>query len=120
MVSREEVESVHEEILTDFIKGAQGLIGMVLIGIREDDADTTAIEIRSGARVKDIYRACSAMLEALLEGGENGVRITNAEEAKAVAALADVLLMMAGDKPDDLEKVSFEELRPGFSNTKKH
>ncbi len=106
----EEMERIHHDLLEEFIKDVDGLTGMILIGIR-DKATTTAIEIRSAARLRDVYRGAASALEAVLRGDDRGIgsgRVEDPGEAKLLSLICDVLLAMAGDNREDVERLELE------------
>ncbi len=106
--NREEIDEVHEQMLSDFIQNAQDLEAMILIGFRNVDEGTSRLEISMGGSRQNVYRAIAGMLEALVEGSKQG-KIANKNEAIACAKLADIFSRMAGDDPDDMEFEGSEE-----------
>ncbi len=111
-ISEEDIADIHQQMLEEFIKTSPGLIGMVLVGIRNNENDLT-VEVSCGGRRTDAYRACAAVLESILRTGSlQGSRIESPEEAKLVAKIADVLMVMAGDDPDELRDAGRMEFIP--------
>lgn len=110
-MNRDEIAEVHQQMLEEFIKSSSGLVGMVLIGIR-DSEDNTAIEVQCGGRHQDVYRAASSILEAMLRGSVSGGKIEDINEVKLVAKIADILMILGGDEPGSITEVLFERLEP--------
>lgn len=101
--SQEDRIQIHQQFLEDFIKRADGLSGMVLIGIRETGS-TTSIELTSGAKMLDLLRCAASITEAVMKSaGDSG--LGDAGQAKMLSLITDMLLALAGDDRDDVEEL---------------
>lgn len=104
----EERQAAHQYILEGFIKEAPELEGMVLCGIRPtEDGKHTAVEVTSAANIKDLIRTAAAVVDAVLQAAKRE-GADEEPQAELLRFCMDLLLRIAGDDPDEIEKTTGE------------